>query len=156
MKKLIQLKEQYNSVNSKLLKSVYTDLSNPDNVKSTIKLKKRLEQYNDNYKESDDSPLLCMYDDELLKTEFMSNTISQLGLPEIDYTDYDTSAEVHQLNTRFKREQEEIEAKEDTDQLTELPTSQILISSMKSSSSSSCSDKKSISFSNDTRCGEDD
>ena len=136
---LILLKNQNDYDNSKLLKVMYKNVTNPDNIKSGKKNYERLEKYNGEYSDrSDDSYHLSMYDDDSLKSEFMSSTIENLGLSEIED---DTLTEV----VRVKEEEKEEE--ESTDQLPDLPTTQILIPSTKSSYSTTTS--KSVTFSDD-------
>lgn len=130
---LILLKNQNDYDNSKLLKVMYKNVTNPNNIKSSKKIYKRLEKYNSEYTDRNGEDLL-MYDDEILKSEFMSSTIENLGLSEF----------VEDDSTLITEEVEEEVEEEFTDQLPLLPTTQILIPSMKSSTSTTVN--KSVSF----------
>ena len=120
------LKNQNDHDNSTLLKVMYKNVTNPDNVKSGKKIYKRLEKYNGEYSDrSNDSCHLAMHDDDFLKSEFMSSTIENLGLSQDDDTLTDD------VVPPIKEEEEE---EGETDCLPDLPDKRILMPAWKSSS----------------------
>ena len=146
------LRKQNDYDNSKLLKVMYENVSNPDNIKSGKKLHKRLEKYTNEYNDRNDdvtSHQLSLYEDDSLKSEFMSSTIVNFGLSELE-----TLTNVVVCAKKEEGEKEEGNDEKSTDRLPDLPTSQILIPAMKSSHSTTTTTTttsgKSVSFSNDT------